>query len=133
MAFDPTGRVRSPRFLHGLAYGCFLPPGIAAFVSALPAVIPMGTGTAGGIGFLLLIPLALLSLASVPYGLYLAFRFRGDLVLLAVAAATVAMLVMMFTEPGTPRQQNFFFGAYGAFILVAVASWLLWRRKRVVA
>ncbi|MBX3703643.1 MAG: hypothetical protein KF822_07710 [Steroidobacteraceae bacterium] len=128
--FDATAMVRSPRFVHGLAYACFLPPGIAAFVAALPAVIPMGTGTAGGIGFLVLIPLALLSLASIPYGLYLAFRLRRDAWLPALAAATVAMLVVMFTEPGTPRQQNLFFGGYGAFALVAVAGWFLWRRRR---
>lgn len=128
--FDAAAKVRSPQFLHGLAYACFLPPGFAAFVSALPAAIPMGTGTAGGIGFLVLIPLALLSLASIPYGLYLALRFRSDFVLFAVAAATVAMLVVMFTEPGTPRQQNLFFAAYGALVLAAAASWFMWRRKR---
>jgi len=48
---------RPARVKRHPAHGCYLP---------------------GGIGFLVLIPLALLSLASLPYGFWFAIRMRSD-------------------------------------------------------
>ncbi|MDR8394434.1 hypothetical protein NC796_25030 [Aliifodinibius sp. S!AR15-10] len=90
----------------------------------------MDTGTAGGIGFLILIPLALLALISIPAGIILSMKYRKDYVLLFLAFITILYVVEIMTEAGTAQFYNLTLSLYGISGIMFVASWFLFRRKR---
>ncbi len=118
---------------HDLAYAAFLPPAILGIISGIASLVPMNTGTAGGIGLLLLVPLALAALVSVPFGLYSAMALRRDAALVALAVATVLMLIQLFAELGSVKFQNALWPIYGALVLALEALWFLFRRRRYYA
>jgi hypothetical protein len=124
MAIDPT-RTKSPDGRQDLAYACFLPPGIVSLISALSAVIPMDSGVAGGIGFLVLIPLSLVALVSVPTGIYFTIVFRKeDAVLVLLSVSTIFMLAGVVADAGSTA----FASVYGLLVMILVANWFLARR-----
>ena len=55
----------------------------------------MDTGTAGGVGLLVLVPLALLSLVTLPRAAWATWKHRGDGLLLSLAYSTVAALAVL--------------------------------------
>ena len=124
---------KSPRNRHDLAYACFLPPVIVSLISALSTVIPMSTGAAGGIGFLVLIPLTLLALVSVPTGIYLSFVLRKDVVLPVLSVLTILIVVEVITEAGSATVYNATAFVYGVLGTILIGSWFLVRRWRVSA
>ena len=132
MLQHPSG-TRSPSNRQDLAYACFIPPVIVSSISAVGTVIPMSTGVAGGIGFLVLIPLALLSLVSVPTGIYLSFVLRKDIVLPILSVLTILMVVEVVTEVGSAAFYNAAAWAYGIVGATLVAGWFLVRRWRAPA
>jgi hypothetical protein len=93
----------------------------------------MSTGVAGGVGFLVLIPLALLGLISVPTGIYLSFVLRDDVVLPLLSVLTLLMVVEVITEAGSVAFYNATAWVYGVLGTILVASWFLVRRWRVSA
>lgn len=123
--------IKSPNKKHDLAYACFLPPVIVSLISAVGTVIPMSTGVAGGIGFLVLIPLTLLALVSVPTGIYLSFVLREDIVLPLLSVLTILMVVEVVTEAGSVAFYNATAWVYGVLGTILVASWFLVRRWRI--
>ena len=115
---------------HHLAYLCFLPPTILSLISGLLKLIPVETGTAGGIGFLVLIPLTLLSIVSIPVGMALSVRYRRDYTLLILSFLTVLYLVEFATEAGTVKFYNSILSLYGLLNSLILVWWFLFRRKR---
>ena len=118
------------RAKHDAAYGCFVPPGACSLIAALASAIPMDSGTAGGIGFLVLMPLALLALVSVPFGIYLSMVLRRDVILPLLSLLTILMVVEVATEAGSVTFYNATGVVYGLLVLVLEASWFLLRRRR---
>lgn len=115
---------------HNLAYLCFLPPALLGTLSGLSTIIPMDTGTAGGVGFLILIPLALVALASVPSGVILSLRFRGDYALLILSFLTILFVLEMFIEAGSVKFYNIVSLIYGITVISVLVSWFLFRSKQ---
>ena len=115
---------------HDRAYLCFLPPGLVYLIAGIASLVPLDSGEAGGIGFLVLIPLSLLSLVAVPVGIYYTLSFRRDWILLFLAIATILMLVQLFAEVGPVRLRNLLGLVYGIAVVVGAGSWFLYRRKR---
>ncbi len=102
-----SASTRSPRRKHDLAYACFLPPVIVSLIAAAGTVIPTNTGVAGGIGFLILIPLTLLALVS--------------------------MVAKIVTEAGSVAFYNATAWVYAGLGTILEASWFLVRRWRALA
>ncbi len=92
-------------------------------------MMQIDTGTAGGIGFLLLIPLALLALFSIPVGIVLAIQHRKDPVLMTLVVLTVLYLVEIITEAGDAKFYNTVLFLYGIVGLVLLGWWFLLGRK----
>ncbi len=120
------------RSKHDIAYVCFIPPGLVSLVAALARAIPMSSGTAGGIGFLVLIPLSLLALISIPIGIYLSIVLRRDVMLPLLSVLTILMLAEVVTEAGTVAFYNASSKIYGLLNLFCQATWFLFRRRRPV-
>ena len=129
MVIAPVGAT-SPKHRHDLAYACFLPPGIVSLVSAVGTVIPMSSGVAGGIGFLVLIPLTLVALVSVPTGMYLSIVLRKDVVLPLLSILTILALVEVITEAGSVAFYNATAWVYGVLVMILEVSWFFGRRWR---
>ena len=72
---------------HDIAYACFIPPGIVHLIAGVSHFIPMDSGTAGGIGFLILIPLTIAAIVAVPIGIFyvVSFSLWRDPVLMSVS------------------------------------------------
>lgn len=122
---------RATRRRHDVAYLCFLPAVLVALLVTALALVPLSTGTAGGLGLLVLVPLSLVALAALPMGLYLALRHRHDRALLTLALATLALLALVMTEAGAPAWRNAATAAYVVLALVIELSWLSRRRAGV--
>jgi len=124
---------KSPSNKLDLAYACFVPPVIVSLISAVGTVIPMSTGVAGGLGFLVLIPLTLLALVSLPAGIYLSFVLRKDIVLPLLSVLTILMAAEVISEAGSVAFYNATTWVYAVLGTILVASWFLVRRRRVSA
>src|SRR5207247_4300290 len=118
------------RATHDAAYGCFVPPGACSLIAGLGSAISMDSGTAGGIGFLVLISLALITLVSVPFGIYFSIVLRRDVVLPLLSVLTILMIVEIVTEAGSVTFYNATGLVYGLLVLVLEASWFLLRRRK---
>ncbi len=123
----------SDRHKHDIAYLCFIPPGLVFLAGSLAAYVPMSTGTAGGIGFLVLIPLTLASLYTVPKGMYFAVSHRRDFVLIFLSVTTILMVVQLILELGSVGARNATGLVYGAAVLLSVGSWFFIRRRAYAA
>ena len=117
------------RTTHDLAYLCFLPTTLISVVSGILKFIPVDTGTAGGVGFLILIPLALLALVSVPTGIVLSLRYRQDRALLLLSFLTVLYVLEIISEAGSTKFYNTSLSIYGILSILVLATWFLYRRK----
>lgn len=87
----------------------------------------MDTGTAGGVGLLVLVPLALLSLVTLPRAAWATWKHRGDGLLLSLACSTLAALAVLLM-PVPAWIKNVLLLAYAAW--VGVACVLAFRRPR---
>jgi hypothetical protein len=118
------------RRAHDLTYACFLPLGLVGLVSGVASLLPLDSGTAGGIGLLLLVPLALMSMVTAPIGVYRTLGFRHDAALWTLSLITVLMVVQLFAELGPVQVQNLVWLGYGVLVFLLQASWFLVRRRR---
>lgn len=113
-----------------LAYACFLPPAFISLVSAIFTFVEVDPGTAGGIGFLVLVPLSLLSLVSIPTGIFLTVLLHREIPLLVMSVATIAMIVEFLTEAGSVGFYNAVNLVYAIVVVSLNANWFLARRRR---
>jgi len=96
----------------------------------IASIIPMDDANIAGIGFLVLIPLALVTLISVPTGIYFSFMLRKDAVLPLLSVLTIFVLAEVVTEAGSATFYEATIGAYGIIVMVIEANWFLLRRRR---
>lgn len=115
---------------HDKAYLCFLLPGLLSLVSRIASLIPMDTGISGGIGFLVLIPLALASIASTVYGIYLTVVLHDDVYLAILAVLSLLYLTQLFTDAGPAAFQNVAGLAYGLVVVGIAWHWFFRRRPK---
>lgn len=123
----------SKRWKHDIAYACFLPPGLLSLIAAISMYFPMDTGTAGGIGFLILIPLSLLALTTVPIGVYYSVVYWRDAALVILSLGTILTMVQMFAEIGPVQLRNVLGLVYGVLVFALEVAWFLERRGRTYA
>jgi hypothetical protein len=124
------GAATDLRRKHDIAYACFLAPGVVSLIASMAPYVPMDTGTAGGIGFLVLIPLSMVALATVPIGVFYSIMFWRDAALPILSILTILMLAQVIAEAGPVTPRNVMGLVYGVIVLILEASWFLVRRRR---
>ena len=118
---------------HDIAYACFLAPAVAAAAAAIGSAIPMDSGAAGGFGFFVLVPLALVGLITAPIGIYFSGLLWRDGILPCISVLTILLVVEAMTEAGSVSFYNATTGpVYALAVLGLEASWFLWRRWHAV-
>lgn len=125
-----AGMTHAERTKRDIAYCCFLPLGMVSLIAAIDSAIPMDSGTAGGMGFLVLIPLTLVALISIPMGIYFSIVLWRDPVLPALSILTILMIAEIVTEAGSVTFYNATAWVYAILVLVLEANWFLLRRRR---
>lgn len=111
------------RFKYDLAYGCFLFCGASALVVGVMGAIPMDSGAAGGLGFLVAIPLALAFIAAVVVGIVLSLVLWRHWPLLLLAAMTILFVAEIVTEAGNAALYNAAPFLYGIASLAICGIW----------
>lgn len=112
------------------AYLCFLPSGLLAVAAGIAASTPMDTGTAGGVGYLVLLPLVLFVLVFAPRGIFLAIMLRRDYMFLMLSVLTVLWVVAMLAEFGPEMVRSAGSIIYGCMVYLLVATWFVRTRRQ---
>ena len=81
----------------GTAYWLFLVAGIGPLATGIANFVPMSTGTAGGVGFLLLVPLTLISFAAMVAGIIRTARLGKPSSLIALSVLSFLYVAAFFT------------------------------------
>jgi hypothetical protein len=121
---------------HDIAYSCFLVPWAVCLIAA---TVPTDIGT---VGFLVVMPLTLASLAAIPLGVFYSIKFWRDGGLPVLAVLTIMMIALVLTatydQLASGRMEDSFGARYGMLlaiigILVVIleGSWFLLRRRRL--
>lgn len=113
------------RFKYDLAYGCFLLCGASALVVGVMGAIPMDSGAAGVLGFLVAIPLAVASIAALVVGIVLSLLLWRHWPLPLLAAMTILFVAEVVTEAGTPALYNTAPFLYGIGSLAICGIWFI--------
>lgn len=85
--------------------------------------IPMGSGAAGVVGFLIAIPLAVASVAALVVGIVLSLLLWRHWPLLLLAAMTILFVAEVITEAGTAALYNAAPFLYGIGSLAICGIW----------
>jgi len=115
--------------VYNRTYGCFLFIGLYVLLVSLLDHIPMGNGVAGGIGFLVLIPLSILSLVAFAVGVFGAVQLRHSRVLPFLAVLTSAFLVLVVTDPPSAMMIDTASWLVGGLTTAIALTWFLHWRK----
>ena len=122
--------MRAPRADYDIGYGLFLFSGLVAlFVGALGS-IPMGTGTAGGVGMFVALPLYVGSLLAMLTGIGFAFRLRDELGLVILSGLAILFMANFFTEAVPAPVANYVPVGYGAVVVTVCCVWFFRGRSR---
>lgn len=116
-----------PREVRDAAYGLHLVCGGSWAIVALLNSIPMDTGTAGGVGMFVALPLVLLSLLAGVGAVAAMAGSLGDRRLLALGALVVAVLVDFFVEAGPPGVRM---AVRALYVLAATTFSIDWFARR---
>ena len=121
---------------HDIAYGCFLVPWAACLVAA---TTPTDIGT---VGFFVLLPLMMGSLAAIPFGVYYSIVLWRDVVPPLLSILTIIMVVIVVTAVydqmalGSVTESAESYAALngrlvliGIPVLILEGSWFFWRRR----
>ena len=122
--------MKGRRSEYDLAYGCFLFCGLTALTISAMSAIPMDSGTAGGLGFLVAIPLFLASLMTIVSGIVLSVRLWKDWPLITLFGMSVLFLAEFFTEYGSTAFYNALPVVYGVGVFAISGAWFLVVRRR---
>jgi hypothetical protein len=98
-------------------------------VTGLASLVPLGTGVAGGVGFLLLVPLFLAAIPASLAGTAIAFAQPADRWLWLSVLLTGALFLLMFLEPLPPRAANFVSLGGGLLLLLLALGPLAGNRR----
>lgn len=107
------------------AYPCFVPTGLLAVIAGVVGGVPMDTGTTGGVGLLVLVPLTLLTLVFLPRGIYLSIRLRKVAILIVLSVSTVLWIVAMLAEIGPAKLRTVVSVIYGGLVMILIATWFV--------
>ena len=123
--------VKGTRSEYDLAHGCFLFCGFTALIISGMSAIPMDSGTAGGLGFLVAIPLVLASLVAMGLGFLMSLLHWDDWLLVTLSGMTVLFLAEVLVEYGSTAFYNAVPVAYGIGVVTISGAWfVVLRRKR---
>ena len=86
---------------YDIAYGCFLFCGVVALSISCLSFIPMDTGIAGGLGFLVVIPLSMASLVAMVIGIGYTIRLYHHWPLVALSLLSVLFVAELVAEYGS--------------------------------
>ncbi len=115
---------------YDLAYGAYLFFGLVILLVAVISIIPTDSGMAGGMGFLLLIPLSLMGFVMLLVGLWKTVGLGRQPMLWVLALVAVLFLVEAVTEWGSAA----FYNALTVFACLVTISlplyWFVFARKR---
>lgn len=118
------------RLRYDIAYGCFFFCGVVDLLISTLSVIPMDTGDAGGLGFLVLIPLSIASLVTVVVGISYTIRFRKHWPLVVLSLMSVLFVTEAVTEYGSAKFYNAVSIIYGVTTCGISLVWFLVLRKQ---
>lgn len=121
------------RFKYDLAYGCFLLCGASALVVGVMGSIPMNSGAAGVLGFLVAIPLAVASIAALVVGIVLSLLLWRHWPLLLLTGMTILFVAEVVTEAGTAALYNAAPFLYGIGSLAICGVWFVLLRGKAFA
>lgn len=121
--------MKGRRSEYDLAYGCFLFSGLTALIISGMSAIPMDSGTAGGLGFLVAIPLFLASLVAMVSGIVLSVRLWKDWFLVTLSGMSVLFLAEFLTEYGSTAFYNAVPVVYGVGVVAISGVWFLVLRR----
>ncbi len=125
MSPDPTRL-----WQYDLAYGCFVFCGLVALLIGIFTFMPFGFGSAGGFGYLLLIPLTAMSLGAMLLGLVFALRLYRHWPLALLALASLLFVAEIVTEFGSVFLFNIAPLIYGVLACGLGGNWFFALRKR---
>jgi len=114
------------RSQHDLAYGCFLVPMAACLTAAIGGAVRMSDANAAGIGFFVLIPLTLASLAAIPVGVFYSILCKDGFLLLL---STLTLILIAAFIGGAESIMEFGGAVYGILVLIVEARWWFFRRR----
>lgn len=115
---------------YDIAYGCFLFIGVVLLFISILSFIPMGNGVAGGLGFLVMIPLAIASLMAMVVGIGYSARLYHHWPLVFLSLLSILFVAEMVTEYGPVAFYNMVPVLYGASTCAFSLVWFLILRKR---
>jgi len=113
-----------------VAYGCFLFCGVAALLISSLSFITIDTGTAGVLGFLVAIPLSMVSLVAMLVGIGYTIRPYHHWPLVALSLFSLLFLAEVITEYGSAEFYNAVPILYGLSACGFSFAWFLFLRKR---
>ena len=117
---------------YDIAYGCFLFSGVVALSISGLSFIPMDTGSAGGLGFLVLVPLSITLLVAMVVGIGCTIQLYYHWPLIVLSLLSVLFVAELVTEYGSAKFYNIVPILYGVITCVFSAAWFLVFRKRWV-
>ncbi|MCH7603193.1 MAG: hypothetical protein IIB54_10530 [Planctomycetes bacterium] len=94
------------------------------------SAIPMDSGIAGGLGFLVAIPLFLTSLVAMVSGLVLSVRLWKDRPLVILSGMSILFIAEFLTEYGSTAFYNAVPVVYGVGVVAISSVWFLVLRRR---
>jgi hypothetical protein len=118
------------RLRYDVAYGCFFFCGVVALLISTISVIPMDTGTSGGLGFMVLIPLSIASLVAMVIGISYTIRFRQHRPLVVLSLFSVLFVAEVVTEYGSVKFYNAVSTLYGLTTCGFSLAWFFVLRKQ---
>lgn len=124
--------MKGKRSGYDLAHGCFLLCGSSALIISAMGAIPAASGTAGGLGFLVAIPLSLASLVAMVSGLVLTIRLWKDWSLIILSGMSLLFIAELLSEYGSAAFYNAVPVVYGAGVVAISGAWILVLRRRCV-
>jgi len=112
------------------AYGCFLFCGLMILFTIILSYIPMDNGTAGTIGFLILVPLFLIWLITNIAGLWLAIKLWHYSEFRILTCTTLIVIIEMLSEAGPAELYNTVLLLYAVITTILPLRWFFVRRKQ---
>jgi hypothetical protein len=122
--------VADTRRARDIAYACFLFAGLVPLLIAVLSKIPMDTGTAGGVGLLLLVPLTMAAIVAVVIGVRHSVHEWRHWPLVVCSVFSALYLVVFLTEVGPEWFRNLLPIAYGLTTVVLALRWFISLRGR---
>ena len=114
---------------YDIAYGSFLFCGVVVFLIAITSLIPMSSGTAGGIGFLIFVPLSVVTIVVLFIGLWHTVVLQKQMALTVLAVMSVLFVVETMTEFGSPYFYNSVNWIYGSIAILLPLRWFFIKRN----